>query len=232
MHLTKSSIYMTLLTMVTILLFSAISTYAPREYFWPISILYVIAYMSLAMLVPRLLSKKKAMEIKGSLILKAVPQEVMNLVSKDAELEKELKPQITAVILMSIIPLVIWFAFAGIIQSLLLQALINSNIHYMKFLGYVIFYSLLIGIIRVITYFITPKKMLMLINSYEIRSDGIKAGGFIITFPLDRQRYSMEINARRGFFEIYDKATRYAYRFYVSDMNKVKMVLEKYSRAR
>lgn len=234
MPLTRSSLYMVLLTIVSVLIFSAISTYVSpgSSLFWLISILYIVVFMSLSMLIPRLAAKRKAVEIKGSIILKASPQEVIDLASKDIELGKELSRQALMPGLMAAISLIVWFFFAGIIQSYLLRALIGSDVHYMRFLGYIIFYVILIGIVRALMYFVTPKKMLMLVNSYEIRSDGIRAGGLIIKFPIDEKRYSVEFNTRRGYFEIYDKASRYAYRFYTSDVDKVKTALGKYGKAK
>jgi len=225
---------MILLTIVSVLIFSAISTYVSpgSSLFWLISVLYIVVFMTLSMLIPRLAAKRKAVEIKGSIILKASPQEVIDLASKDIELGKELSRQALMPGLMAVVSLIVWFFFAGIIQSYLLKALIGSDAHYMRFLGYIIFYAILIGIVRALMYFITPKKMLMLVNSYEIRSDGIRAGGLIIKFPIDEKRYSVEFNTRRGYFEIYDKASRYAYRFYTSDVDKVKTALGKYGKAK
>jgi len=234
MALTRSTLYMLLSTIAFILVFSAISTYVPpgSSWFWLISILYILIFMTFATIIPRLTTKRKAMEIKGSVVAKASSEEILNLMSRDMELGKELSRQSMFMILMLIVPLLMWFIFAGMIQSYLLQPFMTNSEHYMRFLGYVIFYSLLIGIIRGVTYFTTPKKLIMLVNSYEIRSDGIKAGNLVIKFPIDERRYSVEINAHRGFFEIYDKTTRYAYRFYISDVDKVRIALGKYGKIR
>ncbi len=228
MPLSKSSLYTLAPMVITIIVFSLISTFIPPNYIYIANIVYVIVFMFVMMAIPRLLAKRKSIEIKGTLILKASPREVMNLMLKDVELEKELKPQFTAMILMTFIPLILWFLLAGFINNILSPIMSASNGFTQRFIGYVAFYSILFGIIRIVTYFITPKKMIMPINSYEIRSDGIKAGGFVLTFPIDLSRYKIFIDTRRGFFEIFDKSTRYAYRFYVPDVTKIKNVLEKY----
>ncbi|MEL9939491.1 MAG: DUF2208 family protein [Ignisphaera sp.] len=227
MPLSKTMLYTTGITITTIVVFSSISTFIPSNYIPIANVVYIIAFMFIVMAIPRIMMRKKSVEIRGTILLKASPQEVMNLTLKDSELEKELRPQIMAMIMMTFIPLILWFILAGFISSALSPITTSSNVLH-RFVGYIIFYSVLLGIIRIVTYFITPKKMIMPINSYEIRSDGIKASGLVLTFPIDINRYQVNINMKRNFFEIIDKSTRYAYRFYVSDINKAKNVLEKY----
>lgn len=227
MSLSKTVLYTFGITIATIIVFSSISTFIPSEYIGIANVVYIIVFMIIAMIIPRIIMRKKSVEIKGVLILRATPQEIMNLMLKDDKLEKELRPQYVAMLLMTIIPLILWFSLAGVISNAL-SPLIKAGNTLHRFVGYIIFYSALIGIIRIVTYFITPKKMIMPINSYEIRSDGIKASGLVLTFPIDSNRYQANIDMKRSFFEIIDKSTRYAYRFYVSDIIKARNALEKY----
>ncbi|MEM0026594.1 MAG: DUF2208 family protein [Ignisphaera sp.] len=227
MPLSKTVLYTVGITIITIVAFSSISTFIPPSFIYIANVIYIIAFMFIAMAIPRIIMRKKSVEIKGIIILKASPQEIMNLTLKDDELEKELRPQFVTMIMMTFIPLILWFLLAGFVSNALSPIITSNNVLH-RFVGYIIFYSILISIIRIATYFVTPKKMIMPINSYEIRSDGIKASGFVLTFPIDTNRYQVNINMKRNFFEIIDRSTRYAYRFYVSDINKAKNALEKY----
>lgn len=225
--LTKQALTSFIITAISILFFAGITTYLPG-YATPLFILYVIVYMALFSLIPRRARRRTEAEVRGSLLLRVTPEESINTMSKDVELVNELKPQMIATLVIPFVSIGIWFALYSPLKSLLQSFVPGSDLHAL-FLQNLLLYTIIIALIRIISYLMMPKKMIIPLNGCEIYSDGIRSSNLALKFPLDGRRYRVEFNAKRGFVEIYDKETRYAYRLYTNNVEKVQSAIERYA---
>jgi uncharacterized membrane protein len=91
----KGKIIALVTTIISLVFFAMISTFVPQDFIWIVFLLYALIFMSLSMSLPRILQRKHS-DIKGATLLKADRQEVMKIMMKDQEIDKELKPQIIA----------------------------------------------------------------------------------------------------------------------------------------
>jgi uncharacterized membrane protein len=223
----KGKIIALVTTIISLVFFAMISTFVPQDFIWIVFLLYALIFMSLSMSLPRILQRKHS-DIKGATLLKADRQEVMKIIMKDQEIDKELKPQIIASLALLPLSIVIWIMASYFVFPYLIPSLRETVTKLELFIRFLAFYGILIGLTRIISYFLTPKKMIMPINSYEIRSGGIKAGSIVIPFPIDINRYEILVNRKRSFIDIYDRKTKQVYRFYVSDIGKAESLIQKH----
>lgn len=215
-------------TIVSIIFFSLISTLLPKEFpIWIIFILYTIMTMILILFLQKFKAKRKVAEIKGVSVFKVDEKNVMDIAMRDQELLHEISRQSGRMFLYMLILIIFMFSIIPYIHGTILN--IGDSISVQeKFLRYLAFYSILWGLMYILRLIIMPKKMLMPITRYEVFSTGIKAGSTWINFPLDKKRYKINIDHKRGYIEIYDLKSRYAHRFYSNDTYKLYTLIEKY----
>lgn len=223
----RSRILTVLTTVASLVFFAFISTFIPQDYTWIVFLLYALIFMSLSMTLPRILIRRHS-DIKGTVLLKADRQEIMKIMMKDQEIDKEIKPQVMSSLALLPLSIVIWIIASYTVFPYLIPSSRDLITKSELFIRYLIFYGILIGLMRVIAYFFTPKRMLIPLNYYEIRSGGIKAGSVIIPFPIDLNRYEVMVNRKRSFIDIYDRRTRQVYRLYVSDISKAEAFIQRH----
>ncbi|MCS7111347.1 MAG: DUF2208 domain-containing protein [Ignisphaera sp.] len=224
----SSKMMTVLMTLASMVFFAFVSTFIPQDLIWIVFLLYTIVFMSLSMTLPRMLSRKKHGDIRGAILLKVDRQEVTKIMMRDQEIDSEIKPQVLASLALLPLSIAIWIIASYTIFPYLIPASRDTITKFELFTRYLLFYAILIGLMRVVAYFFTPKKMLVPLNNYEIRSGGIKSGSIIIPFPIDTDRYEVIVNHRRSFIDIHDRRTKQIYRLYVSDVNKVESFIQKH----
>ncbi len=227
----KSKILNVISPLAFILVFSALSTFVPREYFSLVFAVYLIAIFAVMMIVPRIMAKKRGAKImlEGSVLMRAKQKEVLELASRDKMLTVELKSQTMRMFGMMFLPILIWFAVSVPLFSILIPSSVPRGTLEM-FLRYVAFYTILFGLMYALRFVLTPKKMVIPVFEFEIRESGvIGSGGLAIPFPLDTKRYEVAYDMKRGFVEIYDKRSKQAFRFYANDVYKLKSIIERYA---
>jgi len=212
-----------------VVVFSLVSTYVPRQYFYVVIFVYLIALMSIMSIVPRLRQKKIAASIanSGPILMRVDSKEGLDMLSKDTALAQEMKSFMGRWILWLIIPFILWFTVFGALRNLLIPPSIPRGSIEM-FERYLILFSILSGIMYGLRYVMMPRKMIIPVTQYEVRRSGIISSGFSIKFPIDTKRYEIRYNIARGFVEIYDKSSRQAYRFYTRDPVKLRELIERY----
>ncbi|MEM0153791.1 MAG: DUF2208 family protein [Ignisphaera sp.] len=224
----RNRILTILVTLISIVFFAFVSTFIPQDFIWVVFLLYTMIFMSLSMALPRILSKRRYGDVKGAILLKADRQEVAKIMMKDQEIDKEIKPQVIASLALLPLSIVIWIIASYTVFPYIVPVSRNLIAKSELFIRYLVFYGVLIGLMRIVTYFFMPKRMLVPLNSYEIRSGGIKSGSITILFPIDTNRYEVAINHKRSFIDIYDRRTKQIYRLYVADINRAETVIQKH----
>jgi len=216
---------------IGIVLFALLSTLIPREYLFIVVIVYVFAYTAILSTVQRLRFRKKISDVKeGPTLFKIDEKTSMDLVMKDQELVQELSKQMRGTFIMLIASIIIAFLVIPLISPIILGTDVQSFIE--KFLRYFLFYTVMWGLMQGLRIAFMPKKMVIPVTKYEIKSTGIKYGGAYgsawILFPLDQKRYKVAVNQKRGFIEIHDVKANQALRFYAEDIEKLRSLIEKY----
>ncbi len=227
----KSQILNVISSLAFIFAFSALSTFVPRQYFSLVFAVYLVAVFAVMMIVPRIMAKKRGTKImlEGSVLMRARQKEVLELASRDKILTAELKSQTIRMFGMMFLPILIWFAVSIPLFNVLIPSSIPRGTLEM-FIRYVVFYTILFGLMYALRFALTPKKMVIPVFEFEIRESGIiGSGGLAILFPLDTKRYKVAYDLRRGFVEIYDKRSKQAFRFYANDVYKLKNIIERYA---
>lgn len=224
----SSRILTIVMTLVSMVFFAFISTFIPQNFIWIVFLLYTMIFMSLSMTLPRILSRRKHGDIKGAILFKANRQEVMKIMMRDQEIDREIKPQVIASLVLLPLSIIMWIIASYTLFPYLIPTSHDSIAKSELFIRYLIFYAILIGLMRIVTHFSMPKRMLIPLNNYEIRSGGIKSGSIIIPFPIDRNRYDVIVNHKRSFIDIYDRKTKQIYRLYVPDIGKVELFIQKH----
>lgn len=213
------------INILPLLFFSTVSTFIPRENVWIVFLLYTIALISIISLIPRIRARKISTESKGSIVFRCDEKIVMNIVMRDQELFNELRKQMRGTFLLMIIPFVLWF----IIIPPLSNILIIDNASYLeKFLRYLVFYGIMWGLIYAMRYVLMPKKIVIPVTKYEVFTTGIRYSNAWISFPIDKNRYEINIDYKRSFIEIYDRNTKQVHRLYTNDVYKLQSLIEKY----
>ncbi len=224
----RSKILTITMTLTSMVFFAFVSTFIPQDFIWIVFLLYAMIFMSLSMTLPRILSRRKYGDVKGAILFKADRQEIMKIMMRDQEVDREIKPQVVASLTLLPLSIVIWIIASYTVFPYLIPASRDTITRSELFIRYLIFYATLIGLMRIVTYFFTPKRILIPLNNYEIRSGGIKSSSIIIPFPIDRNRYEVTVNHKRSFIDIYDKKTKQIYRLYVPDINKAELFIQKH----
>ncbi len=224
----NSKITMALYIVIPLIFFAAVTTFIPPNWIFVVFLLYTIVFLSITSIIPRLRARKKALEAGGNVILRSNEQEVLKLIAKDTQLSNELKPQLTSTMILFITSFIIWYIVSITIYPMLIPQNIKDLDLMQRFLRNLIFYGILMGIFQGLRIVTMPKKMIIAITKYEIRNVGIKLGSVFIPFPIDLRRYSISINHKRCFVEIFDKYSKQAFRLYATDPQKIISVIERY----
>jgi len=229
MPISRQSLINALSSIAFVVIFSLISTYVPRQYFYIVIFIYLIALMSIMSIVPRLRQKKIAASIanSGPILMRVDSKEGLDMLSKDTALAQEMKSFMGRWILWLVIPFILWFTVFGALRNLLVPASVPRGSVEM-FVRYLILFSILSGIMYGLRYVVMPRKMIIPITQFEVRRSGIISSGFSIKFPIDTKRYEIRYDVSRGFVEIYDKTSRQAYRFYTRDPVRLRELIERY----
>ncbi|ADM28006.1 membrane protein [Ignisphaera aggregans DSM 17230] len=224
----NSKITMALYIIIPLIFFATVSTFVPPNWTFVVFLLYTIVFLSIASIIPQLRARKKASEAGGNVILRSNEQEVLKLITKDTQLSDEIKSQLTSTMILFIAPFIIWYIVSITIYPILIPQ--NSgNIDLMqRFLRNLIFYGILMGIFQGLRMVTMPKKMIIAITKYEIRNVGLKLGSIFIPFPIDLKRYSISVDHKRCFVEIFDRSSRQAFRLYATDPQKIISIIERY----
>jgi len=216
----------------SVIIISLISTFSPQQHIGIIFILYFVTYIVLIWMIQRVKRDKNVDVRKLKPLVKVSREEIVKAVERDAELGREMSQQMSRVSL-SIVPLLI----IGLIFSPLRDFYLNlaQRFEYIDqslrtFAGYIMLYSTLTIIAQTMRIVAMPRKNIVpVLNEYLVGREGIYSKGLFIPFPLDRTRFVVEANMRRGFVEIYDRHTSQAYRFYSNDVRKILDIIEKSS---
>lgn len=218
-------------SLVFILVFSALSTFVPREYFGIVFAIYLVSVLAIMLIVPRFMMRKRSVKIvhQGSILMRSRQREVIEILSRDKMLSAELKSQGIRMLGTMILPIVVWFALSVPLFNIIMPSTPTQNA-IETFLRYVIFYSVLFGSMYILRYLLMPKKLIIPVFEFEVRESGIVGPGTLaIPFPLDTKRYELSYDVKRSFIEIYDKQTKQAFRLYTSDVYKLKSIIEKHA---
>lgn len=218
-------------SVVGIVLFALISTFVPRDYLMIVVLAYFFAYTIILSMIQRLRFRRKVAEVKeGAVLLKVDEKGAMDIFMRDQELMKELSKQMRGTFIMLMASILVAFLIIPMINPLIFGADVQSFVE--KFLRYLLFYAIMWGIMQGLRFISMPKKMLIPVTNYEVRTTGIKYGGAYgsawILFPLDQRRYKVVVNPRRGFVEIHDDRAGQVLRFYAEDVDKLRSIIEKY----
>ncbi len=217
-------------SMLFVVLFSLISTYVPPQYVGYVFIAYFVVILIAMTVIPKIRSKKVSTQIamSGSVLMKVSQQEVLSIASRDVELSKEMKQMMTRFLLFTFVPLLLWFSLFQILRSVIIPGIEIDKLE--LFVRYLAFYGIVIASMYALRYALMPRKMIIAVMSYEVRRGGIVGvnPSISIPFPLDRNRYTVHYDLRRGFVEIFDRKSRQALRFYASDPAKLKDIIERY----
>lgn len=224
----SSKIVTVLMVLVSTVFFALVSTFTPQDLIWIVFLLYTMIFMSLSATLPRILSRKRHGDVKGAILLKINRQEVVRIMMRDQEIDREIKPQLLASLAMLPLSIIVWILASYTIFPYLIPASRDSVTKLELFTRYLVFYAVLVGLMRIISHLFMPKRMLIPLNSYEIRSGGIKSGSIVIPFPMDPNRYEVTVNHRRSFIDIHDRKSKQTYRLYVSDVDKVESFIRKH----
>ncbi|HIP57183.1 MAG TPA: DUF2208 domain-containing protein [Ignisphaera aggregans] len=227
----KSKILNVLTSMIFILIFSAISTFVPREYFGIVFAIYLVSVLVIMLIVPRFMMRKRSAKIvhKGSILMRSRQKEVIEVLARDRMLSAELKSQGIRMLGTMILPIVIWFVLSIPLLNIIVPPTATQNA-IETFLRYVIFYSVLFGVMYILRYILMPKRLIIPVFEFEVRESGIVGpGALAIPFPLDTERYEISYDVRRSYVEIYDRRTKQAFRLYTSDVYKLKNIIEKHA---
>jgi len=216
----------------SIIAISLISTFSPQQYVGIIFILYFVAYMVVIWMIQSVRRGKNVDMKKLKPLVKVSREEIVKAVERDAELSREMSQQLSRVFLSMVPLLVIWFIFSPLKDFYLnlAQRFAYTDQSLRTFAGYIMLYSTLTIIAQAMRIAVMPRKNIVpVLNEYLVGREGIYSKGIFIPFPLDRTRFVVETNIKRGFVEIYDRHTRQAYRFYSNDVRKILDIIEKAS---
>jgi len=219
--------YMLIFTVV----FAAISSFTPPQYTGIVFFVYFIAFMAVMMIVPRLRTKKvasKLLEAKGRTLLKVDQREVMELMSKDAELVREAKSFFGRYVLMMVIPLALWFVVLYVLRPIIIPPSVKHGTIEM-FLRYLVLYGIFSAIAFGLRFVMQVQQMPMTLTSYEVRENGILSSVIALTFPLNCDRYDINYSYERRFVEIVDRYSGQRIRLYTYDPHKLRELLDKYA---
>ena len=218
-------------SLIFILVFSALSTFVPRKYFGIVFAIYLVSVLAIMVIVPRIMMRKRSTKIvhEGSILMRSRQKEVIEILSRDKLLSAELKSQGVRMLGTMILPLLVWFVLSIPLLNIIMPSTATQN-SIETFLRYVIFYSVLFGVMYILRYLLMPKKLIIPVFEFEVRESGIVGPGTLaIPFPLNTERYEISYNARRSFVEIYDKQTKQAFRLYTNDVYRLKNIIEKHA---
>uniref|UniRef100_A0A7C2ZP00 DUF2208 domain-containing protein n=1 Tax=Ignisphaera aggregans TaxID=334771 RepID=A0A7C2ZP00_9CREN len=213
-------------TIVFITVFSLISTFIPRDYLWVAAVVYFVIMFTLLTLLQRIRARRSMPESRGVALLRSNEKAVMDIMMKDSELFRELSSQSWRMF----IPLIISLPLLYFVTQVLYGLVVNNSTapFHERFVRYLAYYASLSGIMYVIRFVFMPKKMIMPITKYEVYSTGIKYGSMWILFPLDLSRYSVSVDYKRRFVDIYDKKTSQVLRLYAEDPGKLYSLIERH----
>jgi len=218
----------------SIITFSLISTFLPQHHIVTLFILYFVILTILARIVKWMRRGKNVDVKKIKPLVKVSREEIVKAIERDIELSREVAQQIYRMPLLVVSMIIIWLIFSPLMKDFymnLVQRLVHID-QLTTFVGYVMLYSTLTIIAQAMRIAIMPKKNIVpVLNEYLVGREGIYSKGLFIPFPLDRTRFVVEANMRRGFVEIYDRHTRQAYRFYSNDVRKILDIIEKAGKA-
>lgn len=209
----------------SVIIFSLVSTFLPRESLWIVAIAYIVIFAMFTSLLQRLRNRKRAPEAKGTVLIRSNEKAVMEIVMRDQELFRELSKQTWGMLLMMLISLPIFFIIIPVLHPWIIS---NDVTIVERFLRNLAFYSIISCIMYAMRLVFMPKKMIIPITKYEILSTGIKCNRIWIPFPLDKKRYRIAIDHRRGFVEIHDLRTNQVHRLYSEDAHKLYSLIEKH----
>lgn len=216
------------ISVVSILLFAYVSAVF-REHAAKVFLAYIVVFVALSLLLPRARSKRMRQKIKGSVVLRVDKKEALKMMMSDSELSRELEPQLRLSMIMILVPFIIWIPASYLLHYITTTWHEDVNL---LFLGYVAFYGMMAALSRGISSVLMPKRMIVPLNGFEIRSDGIVSDNVAIAFPLDASKYEISLNFKRGFIDIRERKGKFVYRLYVNDIYKVKNMLERYGKVR
>jgi len=214
----------------SIIVISLISTFSPQQYVGIIFILYFVTYMALIWMIQRAGRDKNVDVRKLKPLVKVSREEIVKAVERDAELGREMSQQMSRLTLMVFLPIIFFFIFPPLKDFYLnlAQRFAYMDQSLRTFVGYIMLYSTLTIIAQVMRIIVMPRKNIVpVLNEYLVGREGIYSRGLFISFPLDRTRFVVEVNMKRGFVEIYDRHTGQAYRFYSNDVRKILDIIEK-----
>ena len=219
-------------SLIFILVFSALSTFVPRKYFGIVFAIYLVSILAIMVIVPRIMMRKRSTKIvhEGSILMRSRQKEVIEILSRDSKLlSAELKSQGVRMLGTMIVPLLVWFVLSIPLLNIIMPSTATQN-SIETFLRYVIFYSVLFGVMYILRYILMPKRLIIPVFEFEVRESGIVGpGALAIPFPLDTERYEISYDVRRSYVEIYDRRTKQAFRLYTSDVYKLKNIIEKHA---
>ncbi len=224
----NNKITMVLYMVIPLTFFALVGTFVPSSWTFVVFLLYTIVFLTIASIIPQLRTRKKALEAGGNIILKSNEQEVIKLITKDLQLSNEIRSQLISTMILFIVPFIIWYIVSMTIYPILIPQNREGIDLIQLFLRNLIFYGILMGIFQGLRIITMPRKMIIAITRYEIRNVGMKLGSIFIPFPIDLRRYSISVDHKRSFVEIFDKSSKQAFRLYATDPKKIFSVIEKY----
>lgn len=224
-HVMNSKATSIALTILPLLFFSIVSTFLPRENLWIVFLLYTIALITLMSLMPRIRSRKITSGSKGTLLFRCDEKAVMDIVMRDQELFNEIRKQMRSTFIFMMVPFILWFIIIPPLSNILI---IDSAPYLEKFLRYLAFYGIMWGMMYGLRYILMPKRIVIPLTRYEVLSTGIRYANVWIPFPMDKNRYSVRVDHKKGYIEIHDKNSKQVYRLYTTDTYKLQSIVEKY----
>lgn len=212
---------------VSLMFFSTVSAFLYDRFpLWILFVLYSIIIMTITLYLQRFRLRKKSVEAQGTPLLKVDEKKVIDIAMRDNELIREIGKQSRGLMIYLLLLIIFMLTFFPYLGDIILRNLGSDYLE--RFLRYLIFYGILWLIMFGVRFIVMPRKMLMPITRYEVYSTGLKMGSLWIAFPLDKNKFSVKVDHRRGFVEIYDNNTGYTYRLYSDDTYKLHTLIEKY----
>jgi len=215
----------------SIIVISLISTFSPQQYVVTIFVLYIVVSYMIFWIIQRMRRGKKVDVKKIKPLVKVSREEIVKAVERDAELGREISQLVSRMVLSILsMPIIFWFIFPPLKDFYMSLA---HQFAYMDqllrtFAGYIMLYSTLTIMAHAMRVVVMPRKNIMpVLNEYIVGREGIYSKDIFISFPLDRTRFVVEVNIKRGFVEIYDRHTNQAYRFYSNDVKKIVDIIER-----